>query len=127
MLTALLSIEAVAAPHPKELSQGELQFRLNEIDTKLSQLASYSLRGGTGSVGYRSEISKTPEKTEWIEIELAQETSLDEIILVPVIRRDANQKFHPDGYPQALHIIAGTSEDRTGVIVSEFSLEKKKI
>ncbi|BDS05856.1 hypothetical protein NT6N_08960 [Oceaniferula spumae] len=104
-----------------QLKQTELEQRLKIIDAELSQLARTSLRGGVGSIGFRSIRHKTSDNTEWVEIDFGKEYSLDEIILVPTIHRDPQKGFQADGFPDRFQIIYGTSNNKTGSILGEFN------
>ncbi|MDF7806354.1 histidine kinase [Pontiellaceae bacterium B12219] len=98
-----------------------LKHRLTEIDGELTTLADYSLRSGTGAIGYRSIVHESEYDSEWIQIDFGAEYPLDEVILVPVIRRDAKTGFQADGFPKAFRLIAGTDGDQEGTVLSEYS------
>ncbi|MGJ8672684.1 MAG: sensor histidine kinase [Rubritalea sp.] len=120
-LIGLLSVPSSEAQSPtQELSLPELEQRLVDIDNELEQLAHHSLRSGIGSIGYRSNFHESPHTSEWVEIELEKETQLDEIVLIPAIRRDTNDGFQADAFPVAFQIIAGTDKNRTGDVVAEY-------
>ena len=106
---------------PAVLSVDQLEKRRREIDTQLHSIATYSLGSGLGAIGYRSNSHETADHAEWIEVNLGAVVSLDEIILVPTIRRDAVSGFQADAFPTALRVWAGTGPDRDGQIVAEFS------
>lgn len=72
-----------------------LEGRLQEIDERLAQLANYNLSDGIGSIGSRSRAYQTAEQREWFEIDLGAAVPLDQIVLVPAIRRDG--KWVPGG------------------------------
>ncbi|VGO12220.1 Sensor histidine kinase LiaS [Pontiella desulfatans] len=101
-------------------SLSQLEQRLVEIDAELGQLAHYSLRSGIGSIGFRSIPHETANQTEWIEIQLDQETPLDEIVLVPTIRRDTQEGFQADGFPDEFRILAGTADHLSGTVLGEY-------
>jgi signal transduction histidine kinase len=107
------------APFAKR-SLTEIEQRQEAIDAELEQLAYLSLRSGIGAIGFRSRWHNTAEQTEWVEIELDQEYPVDEVVLVPVIKRISRKEFQAIGFPLALRIIAGTATDRTGVVVAEY-------
>ena len=98
----------------------ELEARLASIDTELNELASYSLRGGTGNVGYRSKAHPTRSATEWVEVRLAETAGIDEIVLVPAIWRDTKSGFNADGFPLEFCIRAGGEGDPEGVVVAAY-------
>ncbi|WP_146581502.1 discoidin domain-containing protein [Neorhodopirellula pilleata] len=107
------------------LSIRQLENRLVEIDSQLGRLASFSLRGGIGAIGYRSNWRRPPERKEWIEIELDKEYLIDEIVLVPTLWRDTHRGFQSDGFPQAIRIRAGTNNNPKGKVVAEYNLQDK--
>ncbi len=98
-----------------------LEQRRLEIDGQLAQLANYNPGGGVGAIGSRSRGYETADQNEWIEIELGAAVPLDQVVLVPAIRRDGINGFQADGFPQAFRVRAGTGGDRTGKVVAEFS------
>lgn len=102
------------------LSMSELKQRLTAVDLKLTQLASYSLRAGVGSVGYRSRDHTSPTEPEWIQIDLGNEVSIDQIVLVPTLWRDTKTGFRADGFPQEFRILAGTASDPVGTVVASY-------
>ncbi len=110
-----------AATPPAELSLAALEQRLLEIDGELVRLANYNLGGGVGPIGFRSRGYKTAEQDVWIEIDLGDAVPLDQVLLVPAIRRDGVNGFQADGFPQAFRVRAGAGGDRTGRIVAEFT------
>lgn len=121
LLLAAAAFPLSAAPPPAELPLAALEQRLLEIDGQLAHLANYNLGGGVGSIGSRSRAHETAERLEWMEIDLGGTVPLDEIVLVPAIRRDGLIGFQADGFPQVFRIRAGTGADRTGRVVAEFS------
>ncbi|MDF7799312.1 histidine kinase [Pontiellaceae bacterium B1224] len=114
---------ALSAP----LSTDQLDERLEAIDAELETLASYSFRSGSGSIGYRSKAYYTSEKPEWIKIDFEKEQPIDEIVLVPVLRRDSKTEFKPDAFPAELHIWAGTAEDPTGTLITTITNIQSRI
>lgn len=110
-----------AAATPGELSLAALEQRLHEIDGQLAQLANYNLGGGVGAIGSRSRGYDTAEQDEWVEIEFGDAVPLDQVVLVPAIRRDGVNGFQADGFPVAFRLRAGASGDRIGKIVGEFA------
>ena len=117
-----VTLSTVAAAAPLEhLSLAALEHRVHEIDGQLAQLANYNLSGGVGAIGSRSNGYDTAEQDEWIEIELGDAVTLDQVVLVPAIRRDGVNGFQADGFPQSFRLRAGTGADRTGKIIGEFT------
>ncbi len=108
----------------KDTTLAGLEQRLTAIDSDLRQLAHFSLRGGVGAIGCRSAAHLDPEHTEWLEIDLEQTFTIDEIVLVPTIWRDTEKGFQADGFPLAFRIIAGTDENRTGSVIVEHPRHK---
>ncbi|VGO13152.1 Sensor histidine kinase LiaS [Pontiella desulfatans] len=128
LLTGIPYAMAASAEAPlTDRSLDQLEQRLEEIDTELKTLAHYSLRSGIGSIGYHSKPRETPEQTEWIQIELEQETPLDEIVFVPTIRRDSQEKFMAEGFPEILRILVGKDNDRTGTLLGEIHCDKETL
>ncbi len=110
-----------AAVAPEDLSLTLLETRLHEIDGQLAQLANYNLGGGVGAIGSRSRGYDTAEQDEWVEIEFGDAVPLDQVVVVPAIRRDGVNGFQADGFPVAFRLRAGVSGDRIGKIVGAFT------
>ena len=100
-----------------------LEARLSEVDAELQQLPALAMRSDSGSIGYRSDSQNIPDphRPEWVQVNLPQAQTIDEIILVPVIRRDSQKGFQADGFPRAFHVLAGTQDDTEGHIVASFT------
>jgi signal transduction histidine kinase len=124
VLTALL-FDQVAVGEPriglKDLSLNQLEQRLAEIDTELEDLALYNFRGGVGSIGYQSNSHDQPDNKEWVRIELGQAVPIDEIILVPTLRRDTQAGLQSEGFPVRFRVLAGTGQ--TTNVVASFTEE----
>jgi signal transduction histidine kinase len=101
----------------KKPSISELENRLAEINSELRGLASFSMRSGVGTVGFRSMDYTDPRHTEWIQVELGETTAIDQIVLVPAIWRDTKKGFQADGFPIEFKLITGTDQS-TNVIAS---------
>ncbi len=110
-----------SANSPSQLSLSSLEKRLHEIDDQRSRLANYNLTGGIGAIGFRSPAFSTANQSEWIEIDLGDAVPLDQVLLVPAIRRDGVMGFQADGFPHAFRLLAGTNDDRTGTVVAEYT------
>lgn len=124
MVTGLLPLTVHAqdlSGEPLSMSLSELERRLEYIDSRIEELASFSLRGGVGSIGYHSKPGGTEE---WIKIKLDNEYLIDEIVVIPVVVRDSQEGFKADGFPEILKIFAGTSQDASGKMIAEYRLEK---
>jgi signal transduction histidine kinase len=124
--TGILAVCLTAATtpsfaRPSEPGIAELEQRLSDIDTELQQLAGCSMRSGAGTVGWRSSTHETPDQTEWIQIDLEQETLIDQITLAPVIWRSTQNHFQADGFPGEFTLKAGTASDTNGITVASFS------
>jgi signal transduction histidine kinase len=122
-ITLVLStmIGNVLAEPLGNLPLSALEQRLEEIDAQLAQLANYSLGSGIGAIGYRSMAHETADHPEWIEIDFGTIVPLDEVMLVPAIRRDTENGFQADAFPRAFRLVAGTGEDRDGSVVAEYA------
>jgi signal transduction histidine kinase len=105
----------------KERSLPELEQRLTDIDSGLEQLASCTLRSGTGNLGYRSRRYRQPDSQEWIHLELGEVFPIDQIVLVPTLWRDTESGVRSEGFPSAFSLFAGT-DDATNLVAS-FSAE----
>ena len=109
---------------PRDLSDhslSQLQERLDQIDATLEQLAHHSLLGGVGAIGYRSLSRDTSDTPEWIEITLAEEASIDEIMLVPAIWRNSMRGPVADGFPKAFRVVLGRVGDKEGTEIASYS------
>jgi signal transduction histidine kinase len=121
-MAGLLPNKAVqAAARVKKPSITQLEQRLADIDGELHGLASFSMRSGVGTVGFRSTDYPDPRHTEWIQIELGESVPLDQIVLVPAIWRDTKSGFKADGFPIGFKLIIGTGHHTN--VVASFSAE----
>ncbi|MEI6646723.1 MAG: histidine kinase [bacterium] len=93
----------------KAFSAEQLEKRLVTIDKTCDGLASFTLRGGVGSIGCQSKSSSTSASTEWMEVDLGEAQPIDEIVLVPVIWRDSKTGYGADGFPVEFSVLAGTA------------------
>lgn len=103
-----------------DLHLDHLEDRLDVIDSELQQLANLSMRSGLGSIGYRSQIHDESSFTEWIDIELAGEEVIDQVILVPAIWRDTKTGLKADGFPLEFRIVVGAVAGEEGLEVASF-------
>jgi signal transduction histidine kinase len=99
----------------------ELEQRKEAIDAELTQLARYSLRTGTGAIGYRSAAYDRPDTPTWVQVNFADETEIDSLILVPAIWRDPASGLQSDGFPRAFRILVGTDDDPDGHLIKQFT------
>ena len=125
-LMALLPAGLLAlAPSPSALletsSTAELEQRVKAIDEALSGLSRISLRSGSGSLGYRSHDHPDSAHEEWVQIELPQDSALDQIVLVPSVWRNPIGGFNADGFPETFTVIAGRKGEETGTVIASFS------
>ena len=111
---ALSLATASASSTPESLSLQQLEQRLAEIDSQVSKLAHYTPRSGFGGIGYRSGEFDDPDHSTSLRIDLAEQTPVDQVVLVPTIIRDPVKGFRPDGFPQALRIL-----DEHGTVLAD--------
>lgn len=121
LLLALSCLGSLSAASLDQLSLDQLEHRKQAIDLQLSRIATYSLGSGIGAIGYRSHSRDTPDHPEWIEIAFEKPVPLDEIVLVPTIRRDTANGFQSDAFPVALRVFAGLGADRKTQLLAEFT------
>ncbi len=95
----------------------KLEERLEDIDSRLEELSSYTLRSGVGSIGFHSVSNKDDA---WVEIYLDKEYPIDQIVIVPTVRRDTNEGFQADGFPKQFRIVAGTNDNENGDVIAEY-------
>ncbi|WP_146600614.1 sensor histidine kinase [Novipirellula aureliae] len=111
--------------HLDQLSLSELEAELASIDSQLRWLAPHSLRSGIGVIGYRSDWQESSKRLEWVQIELDKEYPIDEIVLVPTLWRNTQEGFQSDGFPRALRIVVGTTDDQQGRVVAQYGVADK--
>jgi signal transduction histidine kinase len=97
-----------------------LEQRLKDTDKELKKLSSYSFRGGTGAVGYRSDFHNSPNHTEWVNISLPESHTIDQVVLAPVLWRDSAIGLQADGFPEHFEIRVGEKGDNQGVVIAQF-------
>lgn len=119
LLTGTIWLDGAGVEIEKQ-SQGHLEQRLSEIDSKLNKVAHLSLRSGSGSIGYRSNGYSDPDNQEWVKIQLTEARTIEEVILVPTLSRSSQSGFHADAFPKEIRIWAGTDEDPKGQLVGTF-------
>ncbi len=117
LFSALSSVAETSNAHLAELTLPEVEQRLSDIDTELEQLAAITLRGGMGSLGYRSEIHPESNNKEWIRIELEQESLIDQVVLAPMLFRGSRTSLRAEGFPVAFRVLAGTGQTTNEVAV----------
>lgn len=106
--------------HP-EWKLPALEARLSEIDKELKELPAIAMRTDAGAIGYRSESHTHPHHTEWIQIDLKQDQAIEEIVLVPTIRRDSQDSFQADAFPLSFHVIAGSQDNPEGTLIASYT------
>eukprot|EP00903_Cladosiphon_okamuranus_P003740 g3738.t1 len=126
ILAVLLYIPGLAASQAntsslEDTTLDQLEQRLSTIDKELSNLAEFSLRGGVGSIGFRSYWHRNPEVREWVKVDLNREGPIDSIVLVPTIWRTMKDGFQSDGFPLAFRIYAGKKGEDEGRLIAEFN------
>ncbi|WP_286177972.1 histidine kinase [Rhodopirellula sp. JC639] len=104
----------------KRLSLSALERRLATLEEQLTMLAKPSMRTGVGAVGFRSIPQARSDHPEWIQISLSEETSIDQVVLVPMIWRDTAKGFRADGFPLEFSIRVGLDPDPEGAVVARF-------
>ncbi len=109
----------------EDLTSSQLEQRLVEIDEQLGGLARYSMRGGVGAIGYRSQTHDDRDNTEWVRIDLERECLIDEVVLVPTIWRDTRVGFKDDGFPAEFVIVAGNREEPDGIAIARYGPENR--
>ncbi|MCM2374239.1 histidine kinase [Rhodopirellula sp. ICT_H3.1] len=107
-----------------KLSGQTLQQRLATIDNSLKSLATPSMRTGIGAVGFRSWPKRDRTKGEWIQINLAEPATIDQVVLVPTIWRDTANRYREDGFPEEFRIRVGNGVDDEGTVVATFSADE---
>ena len=98
-----------------------LRMRLDEIDTRLAGLASFSLQTSVGPIGWRSSDHHDADHTEWVRIDLGAEQEIDLIALVPALARGGYNAYEADAFPLRFQIIVGTEHDVEGKVIASFS------
>lgn len=83
----------------QQATTDQLENRLVAIDAELARTAKLTLRSGVGNVGWISKPQKNPNRPEWAEVQLPDNTAVDRIVLVPVLWNDAERGPQADGFP----------------------------
>lgn len=116
-LCSLSSAEVLS----RQTSISKHKQQLAEINSQLTRLANYNPRSGVGVGGFRSKREKRADHLQWVEIDLGQTYKIDEVILVPEIRRSTNTNLLTDGFPEAFRILAGTAADQKGKVIASYT------
>lgn len=109
----------------QQATTDQLENRLVAIDAELARTAKLTLRSGVGNVGWISKPQKNPNRPEWAEVQLPDNTAVDRIVLVPVLWNDAERGPQADGFPGAFTIIAGNQGDRQGQEIARMGPDDK--
>lgn len=104
-------------------SINKLKRELAKINSQLGNLANYNPRSGVGVGGFRSLKRMQATHPEWIEIDLGPCSKIDEIVLVPEIRRSSDTSLKADGFPVEFRILAGQAGDKVGKVIASFTRE----
>ncbi|WP_156817258.1 sensor histidine kinase [Rubritalea marina] len=127
-LLAGYSYLLAASPNLAELqkmSTPELENRRTQVNQTLSEISSYTMRGGVGGVGYRSMVHNDGADQHWVQINLSTSSLIDCVVLVPEIWRGWDQGFKADAFPVAFNVLAGLHGDPKGKIIAKRRLEDK--
>ncbi|SMP69398.1 Signal transduction histidine kinase [Neorhodopirellula lusitana] len=92
------------------LSLSEVEYLLELIDQQRDTLATSNMLGGVGAVGYRSGSFEAKEQRLFVQIDLADKSPVDQLILVPIIYRDSTKGFIADAFPAGFRVILGTDD-----------------
>ncbi|WPJ95475.1 hypothetical protein SH580_18815 [Coraliomargarita algicola] len=122
-MSCLLPTIGLADPDLSQATTNELEQRLSTIDTELSSTAQLTLRSGVGNVGWFSTPKSATPQTEWVEIQLLEETKIDQVVLAPVLWNDAVYGPQADGFPEAFRILAGKAGDSAGQEIARLGPE----
>jgi signal transduction histidine kinase len=117
---AAAATDAEPLPELASLSLKQLEDRLRGIDDQLAQLPKVRMRGGVGSIGYESQLHATAHQREWVQVDLAEPTRIDQIIVVPTIGHDSEHGYSAYSFPISFQIIAGTGKDSEGTVIASF-------
>ena len=100
-----------------------LEKRIQAIDEELETLAQPRLLSGIGPIGYRSQSHDTDGHEEWIEVRLRDETTINEIILVPSLYHNPDSTVEADGFPEEFKIWAIHEKKGTKTLLASFTAE----
>ena len=117
---AAATTDAAPLTELASLSLKQLEDRLRGIDDQLAQMPKVRMRGGVGSIGYESQLHATAHQREWVQVDLAEPTRIDQIIVVPTIGHDSEHGYSAYSFPISFQIIAGTGKDSEGTVIASF-------
>ena len=124
LLCSVVSLAGSEPPALHNLSLRKIEERVTQIDSELDQLANLTLRGGVGNLGWSSRLYQGSQNSEWIEIDLGEERLVDQIVLVPVIWRDAQFGIRANAFPRSFEILVGQAGDAIGKVVASFGADE---
>ncbi|WP_411825881.1 sensor histidine kinase [Luteolibacter sp. AS25] len=101
----------------------QLENRLSKIDNELGSLAHFTLRSGVGNVGWISKRRKRKTAQEWIEVQLPEDSIIDQIVLTPLLWNNAQDGPQADGFPEAFAIVAGDKGTSIGRLIAKLGPE----
>ncbi|MDB4766350.1 histidine kinase [bacterium] len=104
-----------------QLTLPQLEARLSALVDAENSLAPITLRHGVGNLGWESQTFRDPAHNEWLQIELAQECVIQQVVLVPILSRNELGEIESDGFPIEFKILIGKSSDDAGVEVASFT------
>ena len=90
--------------------QEDVAVELESKKQHLAKLASYSPRGEVGAIGYRSKTHRSDQVEEWVQVEFETPAWIDEVVLVPSMRRDSKEGLQAAGFPEKFELLV-TSAD----------------
>ncbi len=105
------------------LATTRLEEQLDAIDQELKALAQPRLLSGIGPIGYRSQSHDTDGHKEWIEVTLQDETTINEIILVPSLYHNPDSTVEADGFPEEFKVWAIHEKKGTKTLLASFTAE----
>jgi len=100
-----------------------LEKQLQEIDAELKTLAQPRLLSGIGPIGYRSQAHDTENQHEWIEVELKDETTINEVVLVPSLYHTPDSTVVADGFTEEFKLWAIHDKKGTKTLLASFTAE----
>ncbi|MFC5051257.1 sensor histidine kinase [Rubritalea spongiae] len=98
-----------------------LEERLKAINLELGELAEMTLRNGVGNYGWQSKARKDPQSDEWVQIEWSAEQPIDQIILIPMLWRDPQEKVQSIGFPSEFDVVIGNGKKTEGTVIASFT------
>ncbi|MFC5050752.1 ATP-binding protein [Rubritalea spongiae] len=100
----------------------ELENKKRLLEEELGQLASISLQGGMGSVGFRSPQFDRADETYWVRIHLGKLRKIDQIVLSPVLWRDSHaDEVIANAFPKGFRVVVGRGNMKH--VVAEYTEE----